>query len=121
MSREKNIETCLVLSTGFIVLFLIYKVDSLLWLAVSFGLIGIFLNTLALKITWFWYKFAELLGLFVPKILLSLVFFLVLYPVAILYRLFTKERQVRLKKRINGSYWKDRKHNYAKEDLEKMW
>ena len=68
----------------------------------------------------FWFGFSKLLGTIVSKILLSVVFFIIVLPVAILRRLFGKDTLL-LKKFKKGSetVMKTRNHTYVAADLEK--
>lgn len=117
--REKNLETCLVISMGLLLLGITYEMDALLIVAFAVGLIGLFFNRLASWITWGWYKIAGVLGMFVPKILLSLTFFLLLWPLALISRIFRKD-PLQLRKK-DASYWIARHHEYVGEDLENTW
>lgn len=84
------------------------------------GITGLFLNNLAQKITWIWYKVSELLGSFVPKIVLTLVFFIILWPLAVMFRFFNKD-SLQLKKKLYVSNWVERDDEYSDKDLENMW
>ena len=119
MNREKNLETCLVITIGLIAVWFFYKINILLMIALLIGGIGLFVNRWATIINWAWYKLAEGLGFVMSKVLLSLVFFLFLLPLAILYRLFNKDH-LQLKKGAD-TYWKTRNHTYTKKDLENIW
>ncbi len=119
MNREKNLETCLVLATASLVFFLIYKLSWLLFFAFSFGIIGLFFNKLAGWINWGWHKIADAMGFLMSRVLLTIVFFVVLIPVALIYRIFNKD-PLQLKRKSN-SYWNLREHEYAAKDLENIW
>lgn len=117
--KEKALETLLVLSGAFVILF--WKTDKkiFLLLALIFVFIGIASPWLAGKISWVWLKFAELLGAVMSKVILGLVFFLFLTPISFLYRLF-KNDSLSLKKK-NDSYYTKRDHLYINKDLENTW
>lgn len=119
MKREKNLETCLVISTGLLIFWFIYQTDILVYIAFAIGLIGAFFNKLAGLINWLWYKIADLLGFITSKILLSILFFVFLFPIAILYR-FTNKNALQLK-RSPTTYWKKRNHTYNASDIENLW
>ncbi len=119
MKREKNLETCLVISTGLLVFWYIYKSDVLIYIAFAIGLTGAFFNKPAGLIHWLWYKIAELLGFITSKILLSILFFVFLFPIAILYKLSNKN--ILQLKRSSKTYWKVRNHKYEASDIENLW
>lgn len=120
MKREKVLETMLVITVGLLVLFLIFKAKWLLPAAVAIGLIGVFSNFLSEKITWGWMKLAEVLGRVNASILLSIVFFAVLTPIALLMRLVRKRDALHLGKAPDTVY-ETRNHTYTAEDLKNVW
>lgn len=120
MDRKKDLETCLVIVTGLLFIYLIQHWFTLLIVAVVIGFIGIFLKKPASWITWLWYKIADLLGKVVPKIILSLIYFIFLFPISLLSRVFNK-KSMRIDERKTDSLWIDRGHIYVKEDLNKPW
>lgn len=120
MDRVKNLETCLVIVTGLVIVYLLKDWLSLLIAAVVIGFIGVFLNKPASWIAWLWYKIADLLGKFIPKVILSLVFFVFLFPISLCYRMFRKVSPV-MNKRNRNSMWISREHIFIKDDLIKPW
>jgi len=68
----------------------------------------------------FWFGLSNLLGTIVSKVLLSLVFFIVVLPIALLRRLLGKDTLLLKKfKKSSESVMKTRKHTYVAADLEK--
>jgi ABC-type dipeptide/oligopeptide/nickel transport system permease subunit len=69
---------------------------------------------------WLW--FAEVLGAVNSRIILGVIFFLFLTPIAFLARL-TRGDLLSLKKRegANRSYWHARDHAYTAEEIAKPW
>lgn len=88
--------------------------------ALVIGVLGVFSDFIAEKIAWVWLKFAEILGRINSTILLSLVFFIFLTPIALLMRIFKKEDALKLKK-PGASAYDERNHTYEKKDLENTW
>lgn len=119
MTKEKNLETILTIAVGFIVLFFVFGKQWLLYVALGVGLSGMFSDFLSSKISWAWYKLAEVMGMIVPKILLTIVFYLFLFPIALLSRISNKD-PMKLKKGYS-SYYADRTTKFKKEDFEKTW
>jgi len=119
MDRRKNLETSLVIVTGLVIIYFFKKWEGLLIAAAITGFIGIFLDKLASWITWFWYKLADLLGKIVPKILLALVFFVFLFPIALLSRVAGRKNTG--KRSLNDSQWIKRDYCYTEKDLAKPW
>lgn len=119
MDRNKSLETSLVLTTGFLLIYLLTKNDLFLYLAVGFGIIGIFIKPLAKIIAIGWFKLADILNYFVSKIILGTLFFVVLFPISLLYRISNKNK-LRLT-RSSNSNWVERNHIYSSADLENIW
>jgi hypothetical protein len=112
-------KSMLTISMGFLVLYLIFLWQWAIIVSLLVGVIGITSDYLSKKIEWLWMKIGDLLGLVVPKILLTIVFFLFLFPIALLYRIFNKDTLM-LSSKYN-SYFIDVKKEFDKKSLEKTW
>ncbi len=119
MQKEKATETCLVISTGLLFLYYMFQIKLLLAVAFFIGITGIFIKPLARLISWLWLKLGDLLGAVVSKIILSVIYFIFLLPIAVLYRLIKKD-PLKLKKNHN-SFWVARDHKYSAKDMENPW
>jgi polyferredoxin len=119
MDKTKTLETSLVITTGFLVIYLITNNRLFLYLAFAFGVTGIFIKPLAKYIAIAWFKLADILNYFVSKIILGTLFFIVLFPVSLLYKITNKDK-LRLK-RSKSSLWIERNHTYSSADLENIW
>jgi hypothetical protein len=120
LSREKKLEHILVITLGLVVLYLLVKSPILLVLALAIGVLSLASDFLLTKITWAWSRLAAFLGYLNGTILLSVVFYLVLCPIAFLYRLRHPDA-LQLKKKSRGTYFTTRNHRYTAQDLENMW
>jgi hypothetical protein len=89
-------------------------------IAFGIGLVSIFIPVAAKWIEWAWLKFAMALGWVNSRILLSIIYFVFLLPIAWLSRLFTKD-PLMLKAKNSPSLYVTRNHQYKKEDLENIW
>ena len=122
MDNLKHKESILVIATGFIILFLIFKLPWMLWIAAGVSILGLMSSTLAKWIHTGWMKLALALGWINSKILLSIVFFVFLMPVAFLQRLVSGDKlQLKRKKEAEEGYYIERNHTYEKKDLENVW
>jgi hypothetical protein len=98
-----------------------YDVETYLdEIAFGIGLVSIFIPPAARAIEWLWLKFALALGWVNSRILLSIIYFVFLMPIALLSRLFTKDPLL-LKAKNSASLYTTRNHQYKKEDLENIW
>jgi hypothetical protein len=121
MEKHKVSEGMLGLVVGFLVLHIIFKIKVLLTIAVVFGLIGVLSFWLSEKIATLWYKLAESIGKVTSTILLSVVFFLFVTPVAFLAKIFRKKDNLQLKHQAGQSVYETRNHQYSAKDLENVW
>ena len=83
----------------------------------SIGVIGIISSPLSRIIEWVWMKLAHILNSIFPPILLGIVFFLFLYPISLISKLFTKD-PLMLAKKYN-TYFVDITKEIDKESLER--
>jgi hypothetical protein len=123
LSKKKTLrdmETVCVISTGLLALYFIFKVNILLFVAFGLLLAGLLSHLFARLITKLWYKLAEMLGYISSRILMTVVYYLVLFPLAMLYRLFNKD-PLSLKKRPGQSLFNEREHVYTAKDFEHPW
>ena len=121
MKREKHLETILSIVLGLGVIFWITKNKYLPPVIVFLAAIGLFSNYLTEKIHWLWMKLSHVLGAVMSRVLLSAIFFLFLFPLALLARLFSKKDSLQLNKRTDASYYTTRNHQYVAGDLENPW
>jgi hypothetical protein len=119
MKNDKSKSTILVISMGFLCLHLAFVWEWALNVSFIIGVIGILSSYLSLKIELAWMKLAQILGYIVPNILLSVVFFLLLTPLAILFRLFNKD--VLMLSNSQDSYFIDIEREIQKNDFEKVY
>ncbi|MDO8952744.1 MAG: SxtJ family membrane protein [Draconibacterium sp.] len=119
MDKAKTLETSLVLTTAFLVIYLITGNNVFLYLALAFGISGIFIKPLAEYIAIAWFKLADVLNYIISKIILGTLFFVVLFPVSVLYKISNKDK-LRIK-RSKNSMWIERNHTYSSSDLENIW
>ena len=122
MKREKIFETILVIIGGLMVLFLILNIKHQYLLVISLGLIVCTLisNYLGEKIVWLWFKLGKILGYINSKILLSIIFYTILFPISLLYKLFNKDNLL-LRKKDTSSFYHERNHEYSPMDFENTW
>ena len=119
MNRLKHLETILVLVLALLVCYFIFHGNIWIKIAIALGAVGLFIPFLAEKIHWLWMKLAHVLGYVMSRVLLTLIFFLFLVPLAFLSKRAGKNT-VQLKRK-SSSYFSDRNFTYTKESLENVW
>lgn len=122
MTLKKNTElqqtkSQLAIVAGLLVLGYIFDWSVLVYAATILSVVFLAIPSLGKLIADGWMKLALFLGHWNGKILLSLVFFLFLTPLALVYRLFQNGK----KKGTVDSNYVVRNHTYTAEDLDKMW
>jgi hypothetical protein len=77
---------------------------------------------LFIPLAYLWFGLANIMGTFVSKILLSLVYVLVVLPVGFLRRISGKDTlQLKGWKRGNESVFRSRNHSYTSSDIDKPY
>ena len=126
MTRETVLETLGVLALACLVIGHLAHRPALkagfLGGAAALLAVGLFVKPLAAWIARGWLAFAHVLGAVNSRILLSLIFYLFLTPIALLARAVRGDF-LALKRTTapDRSYWQPRDHAYTKTDLEKLW
>ena len=120
--RRRSLETLAVLAAACIACAMIFKAQAFAYVALGLLLVGLFLRWPAVKLAGAWLGFSAVLGAINSKILLTLVYYLVLTPIALLYRL-THRDPLSLKRAADSgrTYWIVRDHQFGPRDLERPW
>jgi fluoride ion exporter CrcB/FEX len=119
MEKDTSHSTILVISTGFLILYFVFSWHWAIVVSLILGVAGALSTFMSKKIEWVWMKLSQLLGYIVPNILLSIVFYLFLFPISVLSKLFTKDPLMLSKK--YESYFVDIHKDADKESFEKIW
>lgn len=117
---KNNAQTILVITIGFLIIYQINGNNLFLYISLIVGIIGIVSEFLTNKIVWVWDKLTLILSKIMPNILLTLVFYLFLLPIALLSRIFGNSDVMSLKN-TKPSLFKDSNKSYTKVDFEKPW
>ena len=118
--KSDPVKTVLVITVGFLVVFVIAKWQWALYTALVVGILGVLSEYIAKKIDFVWMKLTWVLSLIIPNILLTLVFYLFLTPIALLSRIFGEKNQLGLKNNQN-SMFKGSNKKFEPESFEKTW
>jgi hypothetical protein len=117
--KSKIYETSLVLTTGFLVVYLLTETTAFLYMAIFFGLIGIFVKPLAALFTKFWFWLADILNLVFSKLVLGILFYVILLPLALFYKAAGNDK-LQLKEN-NNSKWILRNQVFESSHFRKIW
>jgi hypothetical protein len=119
-SKHDRFKTILVIVTGLLALSVFFEVKLLAIAALTLGLVAVFIPLAARVIEWLWMKLALMLGWTNSKILLGIIYFGFLMPLAMVSRLFTKD-PLSIKARDTSTLFVERNHSYKKDDLTNIW
>jgi len=118
--QQDRFKTILVIVTGLLALSWIFQSPLLSKIALAVGLVSVFIPAAARGIEWLWLKLALGLGWVNSRILLTIVYFVVLMPIAWISKLFTKD-PLSLRRNSSTTLYTTRDHLYTKKDLENIW
>jgi hypothetical protein len=119
MKKNSSKSTILIISMGFLILHLMFHWQWAIIVSLVVGLIGITSSFLSRKIEWGWMKLANVMGYIVPNILLGLIFYLILFPISLLYRQFNKDSLMLSNK--HKSFFIEVNKTSNKKGFEKIW
>jgi hypothetical protein len=119
-ARAKHVESALVITAGMLVLHLVWGWEGFLWIALGVALVGALVPPLARYLHVGWSALGHALGWVNSYVLLAVLFFMVLTPMAALRRLVAKDTLQR-KRRTSGSYFSERDHLYVPKDMGDLW
>ena len=121
--KQKNPNTSLTVLTiivGLLVVNFFVKNEMLAWVAIAIGVLSIVSSLIRNAIHYLWMKLADLLGLIIPKIILSLVFFLIVTPLGVFSRWLSPKEQLILKNDKDTTFF-DVDKKFEKSFFEKPW
>jgi len=113
-------KTVLVICTGLILVYFIFSLKWILFVAFAIGILSILSEWISKKIEWVWFQLTKLLSMIVPNILLGAIFYLFLTPIAFLANIFTKSDPLLIKRPIDTAY-KVVNKQFKAADLKNPW
>ena len=119
MKSDGPKSTILVIVVGFLALHVIFSWSWAVIVSLVVGIIGILSGYASRIIEYIWMKIARILQYIIPNILLTLIYFLMLFPLSALSKIFTKD-MLMLSKEYD-SYFFDVNKKADKQSFEKPW
>jgi hypothetical protein len=122
MKTKKNnsVKTVLTISIGFGIIYFLSDIKWALNTSLIIGVLGLISNKFSDFIDFLWMKLTRILSFIVPNVLLSLIFYLFLFPIAICYKIFGGKDPLQLKNN-NETMWVNKDDKLDKSSFEKMW
>jgi len=118
--KSNPTKTVLVIAVGFLIIYFFSGWKWALNVSLIVGVLGLLSDYLAEKIDYLWMKLTWVLSMIVPNILLSLIFYIFLTPIALLSKVFGEKNQLSLKN-TQDSLFKDNTKPFDKTSFEKTW
>jgi hypothetical protein len=118
LAMQKTINA---LTLAALIAYLIFGAQLLLWIALLLTLGNAFESRITAIVAHYWMNFAAVLGAFNSKVLLTLTFYLILTPLAFVYRLFNRPLVDHFLVNKRRSYFEDINKTYTRTDFEKPW
>ena len=109
----------LIIVSGLLVLAWLFSLPLLAYVAAAIGLFSLIIPPVGYGLVWGWYKIAEVLGFINARVILSLLYYIMVTPMALLFRL-TGNDPMLLSKPENSTF-KTRNHTYSAIDLKNPW
>lgn len=92
----------------------------IIYISLIISAIGVFSNKLSKFIEKIWYKFSFYVSQIIPNILLTIIFFILLTPIALLSKLF-KTKSNFLSKDQSKTAYKNQIKQFDKKSFERAW
>lgn len=118
--QNEPLKTVLVITAGMLVFYFFKRYDWLLYVAIIISIAGLLSPFMARKIDQLWMKLAYILSFIAPTIFLTALFYVFLFPVSLLYRLFRKTDPLILTNNVNSTF-KDTEKKFAPRHFENLW
>lgn len=119
MKQDTSRSTVLVITVGFLALHFLFAWPWAAPAALVVGLAGVISRSLSRIIEKGWMKLTRILSYIIPSILLGIVFYLVLFPIALISRIFNKD-PLMLSKR-HQTYFVKVDRQVDRKSFEKIW
>lgn len=97
-------KTVLTICIGILVIYVLTQNVIFLNISLTIGLAGVFSTQASVLIEKLWFKLAYVLGLIIPNILLSIIFYIFLFPISIVSKIFKKDDLLKLKNTKSSSF-----------------
>ena len=118
--NNENYKTILTIVIGFQFISVYFNNDFLKNLSLLLGLTALFFEGLNSYIVLIWEKLTIILSKIVPNILLGVVFYLILTPIAFLNKAISKRNLLQLKNTRKSTFISNQR-SFSPESLEKIW
>tara|TARA_R100001143_G_C3360893_1_gene135511 strand:- start:12509 stop:12877 length:369 start_codon:yes stop_codon:yes gene_type:complete len=113
-------KTVLTITVGFLIVYLITSWNWAIITSVIVGIIGLFSKKLSEVINTLWMKLTMVLSYIIPNVIMAIIYYVILVPIALLSRITSRNDNMHLKDRGESTYV-DINRKIDADSLEKMW
>jgi hypothetical protein len=113
-------KTVLTITVGFLIVYLFTGWTWTIVTSLVVGIIGVFSSRLSGLINKLWIQLTIILSYIVPTLIMAIIYYLFLVPIAFLSRIVSKKDELLLKQPGKSTFF-DVNRSYKKDSLEKMW
>lgn len=119
VSKKQCVETGILASMLFLVLFLFYREETLfIWTSLGILFLNLLVPTVFYPFAYLWFGLAKVLGFVSTKVLLTIAFVFIVIPVGLMRRWLGKDNlHLKQFKKNSKSVFIEREHLYNPEDL----
>ena len=122
ITKDQSRDTGMAMVLLLLILFISRKREGYLFAAMALHVVNMIVPQVFKPVAVVWLGFSDLLGTIVPKILLAVVFFTVVTPIAIIRRMLGKDAlKLRAFKASQDSVMLERNHMFVGRDLERPY
>ncbi|PBQ30981.1 hypothetical protein CNR22_04080 [Sphingobacteriaceae bacterium] len=120
LKKSEPLKTVLTIVAGFLIMFLISHASWLVYVSFIVACAGLLSATLAKYIDLVWMGLAKVMGFIMPTLLLSLIFFFILFPLSLLSKLVKKKDPLLLSNTLPSTFTTVNK-TFTSQSFEKPW
>jgi len=123
MSKKLNfdpVKTILTITVGFLVVYLITSWTWAITTSLVIGLIGLFSTKLSELVNFLWMKLTIVLSYIIPTVIMAIIYYLILVPIALLSRIIKRDDEMFLNSGHKSTFV-DINRKIDADSLEKMW
>ncbi len=100
----------------------VLKNNAFLWAAIAILVLDMICPVIFKPFAFLWFGLSRILGTFMSKIMLALVFFLVVFPMGLIRRILGKDSlKLHQFRKEKASVFAERNHEYTASDLDKPY
>jgi hypothetical protein len=116
----KSHSTILAIVFGFLLINIFLDSKSLIYILLIISGLSLFSSSFSLTVEKLWFFIALILSKIIPNVLLTIIFFLLLTPLAFLSKLFNAQTDFQ-SKNLSRSVFVESNKKFSKKSYEKAW